>query len=175
MSWCKCPLVGMTWCECPFVGMQWRKCSFVHAMMRMSLCAWHDANAPYRDAINVNVLMMHAMMRMSAWEYAIMRMSHWCMPWCECPLSMQWMWMPAWVCNECKCLLESMPWYECPLGNMPWGECLFVGIPWHECFDANTIYSKIPFIFKTRLPQRLKPKYSQNLIYYSWKVIFLLT
>ena len=35
-----------------------------------------------------------------------------------------------------------------------------------ECFGENTIYSKVPFIFKTRLPQRLKPKYSQNLIYY---------
>ena len=31
-----------------------------------------------------------------------------------------------------------------------------------ECFGANTIYSKIPFIFKTRLPQRLKPKYFQT-------------
>ena len=31
-----------------------------------------------------------------------------------------------------------------------------------ECFGANTIYSKIHFIFKTRLPQRLKPKYYQT-------------
>ena len=56
-------------------------------------------------------------------------------------VGMQWMRMPAWVCNGCKCPL--------------------VGISWHEYFDANTIYSKIPFIFKTRLPQRLKPKYSK--------------
>ena len=45
---------------------------------------------------------------------------------------------------------------------MPWCECPLVGVPWHECFDANTIYSKIHFIFKTRLPQRLKPKYFQT-------------
>ena len=85
----------------------------------------------------------YAMMWMSAWVYAMMRMSHWCMPWCKCFLR---------VCNECKCLFGSMPWRKCP----------FVGIPWHECFGANTIYSKIPFIFKTRLPQHLKPKYFQT-------------
>ena len=37
-----------------------------------------------------------------------------------------------------------------------------MGISCHECFDANTIYSKILFIFKTRLPQHLKPKYFQT-------------
>ena len=85
---------------------------------------------------------------------------------------MQRMRMPAWVCTECKCLFESMPWCECPLGSMPWRECPLIGMQWmqmppcrydSECFGANTIYSKIPFIFKTRLPQRLKPKYSQKL------------
>ena len=65
------------------------------------------------------------------------------MPWCECPLgSMLMMRMYPWWCNEC--------------------ECPFMGISRHKCFDANTIYSKIPFIFKIRLPQRLKPKYFQT-------------
>ena len=72
----------------------------------------------------------------------------------------------------CKCPLVGMSWCECPFVGMPWCKCPLVGISWHKCFDANTIYSKIPFIFKTRLPQRLKPKHFQNLIYYSWKVIF---
>ena len=59
--------------------------------------------------------------------------------WCKCLLmGMSWCKYtrhdanaPLWVCNECKCPL--------------------VGISWHKCFDANTNYSKIPFIFKTRL------------------------
>ena len=42
---------------------------------------------------------------------------------------------------------------------------------WCECFDANTIYSKISFIFKTRLPQHLKFKYFQNSIYSSQKIV----
>ena len=71
-----------------------------------------------------------------------------------------------------KCPFIGMPWRECPLVGMQWCRCPFVGISWHECFDANTLYSKIPFIFKTRLPQLLKLKYFQNLIYYSRKVIF---
>ena len=123
------------WCKCPLMGMSW---------MRMPAC---------RYAINANAR-----------------------------LGMQWMLMPAWVCNECKCLFGSMPWCECPLWVCCECECLLVGMPWCECsygachdanvrlgvchdtkcFGANTIYSKIPFIFKTRLPQRLKPKYFQT-------------
>ena len=76
---------------------------------------------------------------------------------------------------RCKCLSTGMSWCRYPLVGMSWCEWLFVGMQWHECFDANTLYSKIPFIFKMRLPQRLKSKYSQSLIYYSWKVIFFLT
>ena len=63
---------------------------------------------------------------------------------------------------RCKCLLMGMSWCK----------YLLVGMPWCKCFDANTSYLKIPFVFKSRLPQGLKPKYFQNLIYYSWKVIF---
>ena len=85
------------------------------------------------------------------------------MSWCKCTfVGMQW----------CRCPLMGMPWCECPFVSMQWRECPPVGISWHKCFDVNTLYSKIPFIFKTRLPQHLKPKCFQNLIYYSWKVIF---
>ena len=56
-----------------------------------------------------------------------------------------------------------------------WCKCHLMGMPWCKYFDANIIYSKIPFIFKTRLPQRLKSKYFQNLIYYSWKVKMVIT
>ena len=62
----------------------------------------------------------YAMMRMSFWWCAMMRVSHWCMLWCECPIGacyganallvMQWTRMPVWVCNECKFLFGSMPW-----------------------------------------------------------------
>ena len=57
----------------------------------------------------------------------------------------------------------------------PWCKCLLMGMSWCKCFDPDTNYSKIPFIFKMRFPQPLKPKYSQNLIYYSWKVMFFFT
>ena len=54
------------------------------------------------------------------------------MSWCKCPLvRMQWMLTPAWVCNECKCLLESMPWCKCPFVGMPLCECPFVSISCH--------------------------------------------
>ena len=62
----------------------------------------------------------------------------------------------------CKCPFIGMPWCECPLWVYRECECSLIGIPWYECFDANTIYSKIPFIFKTRLPQCLKPRYFQT-------------
>ena len=58
-----------------------------------------------------------------------------------CPLvGTQWMRMPVWVCNGCKCLIESMSWCECPFG----------GISWHKCFDAKTIYSKNSLYFQKR-------------------------
>ena len=58
--------------------------------------------------------------------------------------------------------------------GMSWCKCPFLGMPWCKCSEPDTNYSKIPFIFKMRFLQRLKPKYFQNLIYYSWKVIFFL-
>ena len=53
----------------------------------------------------------------------------------------------------CKCLLVGMPWCKCPL----------VGMPWCECFDANTIYSKIPFVFKIKASSAPKTKIFSNL------------
>ena len=76
------------------------------------------------------------------------------------------------VCLWCECPLVGMSWCKCPLVGMPWCRCSLVGMSWCKCFDAKTNRSKIPFIFKTRLPQRLKSKYFQDLIYYSRKVIF---
>ena len=66
----------------------------------------------------------------------------------------------------CKCLLIGMSWYKSPL----------VGTQWCKWSDSNTNYSKIPFNFKMRFPQRVKPKCLQNSIYYFWKGhLFLLT
>ena len=58
----------------------------------------------------------------------------------------------------------------------PWCKCLLVSMPRCKCFDANTIYSKIPFIFKSRPSQCLKTKthfFFLDTIYSSQKVIFL--
>ena len=67
-----------------------------------------------------------------------------------------------WACHDantsCRDVMMQMS-----LWCMPWCECPLVGMSWCKCFDANTIYSKIPFIFKTRLPQCLKPKFFQKL------------
>ena len=57
--------------------------SYANAMIECPYGACHDANVP----------LVHAMMQMPF-------------------VRMQWMLMPAWVCNECKCLLESMPWHR---------------------------------------------------------------
>ena len=76
------------------------------------------------------------------------------------------------VCNECNYLFGSMPWCECNLVGMQWCRCPFryamnANVRLRvchdtKCFGANTIYSKFSFIFKMRLPQRLKPKYFQT-------------
>ena len=81
----------------------------------------------------------YAMMWMSIWcKCPLMGMSWMRMPTCRyamnanARLGMQWMPMPAWVCNECKCLFGSMPWCEYPLGSMPWRECPLVGMQWMQ-------------------------------------------
>ena len=113
--------VGMSWCKCP-IG------------------ACYDANAR----------LGMQWMQMSHWEYAMMRMSLWCMLWCECPLvGMSWckcscryamnanvlmvhamMRMFPWCMPWCECSLGSTPWCECLLGSMPWRECPLVGMQW---------------------------------------------
>ena len=66
----------------------------------------------------------------------------------------------------CKCLLVGMPWCKCPL----------VGMPWCECFDANTIYSKIPFVFKIKASSTLETQiFSKfNLLFPKSPIIFYL-
>ena len=46
---------------------------------------------------------------------------------------------------------------------IPWCKCLLVGMPWCECFDANTIYSKIPFVFKIKAFSAPETKIFSNL------------
>ena len=157
--WCTCLLSEMqiSWCRSPMRGCKckvypwWCQRTYL-TVMQMS---------PYRDGDAKNLVV-----QMPSNGYVMMQMLLVGMSWCKCTLVvMQW----------CRCPLMGMPWCECPFVGMQWRECLPVGISWHKCFDANTLYSKIPFIFKTRLSQRLKPKCFQNLIYYSWKVIFFFT
>ena len=57
----------------------------------------------------------------------------------------------------------SNPWCRCLFVGMPWCKCPLVGIPWCECFDTNTIYSKIPFIFKIKAFLASKTKIFSNL------------
>ena len=84
--------------------------------------------------------------QMSSNGYVMMQMLIVGMSWCKCPLvGMPW----------CKCPFVGLPWCKCTIVGMQWCKCLLESISWPECFDASTLYSKIPFIFKTRLPQRL--------------------
>ena len=101
-----------------------------------------------------------------------MQMSHCDIQWCECPFGYAMMSIPLRGYAVMQMSHCDMQWCECPIVGVQWCKCPFVGISWHECFDAITIYSKIHFIFKARLPQRLKSKYFQNSIYSSQKVIF---
>ena len=61
-----------------------------------------------------------------------------------------------------KCLIVGMPWFKCPL----------VGMPWCECFDANTIYSKIPFVFKIKAPLALEKYFRILICYFSKSHLF---
>ena len=78
-----------------------------YAVMQMFMYVCHDVNAPLWVCHDVNVCLgacYDAMMRMFPWEYTIMRMSHWCMPWCKCFLR---------VCNDANALL-GMQWMQMP-------------------------------------------------------------
>ena len=102
----------------------WCKCLFVHAMMRIS--AWEYVMMQMPPC-------RYDMIRMSAWEYAydanvplvhaMMRMVHWYMLWCECPFG-------------------DVPWCECPIGachdaNVPLVHAMMRmslgSIPWCKC------------------------------------------
>ena len=97
-----------------------------------------------------------AMMQMSPCLDAMMLMSLWCMPWCKCTLV-------EYVMTRMSSCRYAM--------NANATLCVY-----HDtsALMQTQFIQKFP-LFKTRLPQCLEPKYSQNLIYYSWKVIFLLT
>ena len=69
----------------------------------VSMVVYHDANVRLGACRDANVPLVHAMMR-----------------------------MPAWVCNECKCLIESMPRCECP-----YGACYDMNVHLWVCHDAN--------------------------------------
>ena len=99
--WPRCPFsmnANKTWCKSRFFIFDANafhkdvnaKCPY-DAHVSFQRCNFHDADVP----------LVHAMMQMSL-------------------VGMQWMRMPAWVCNECKCLFESMPWCECLLGSIRW-------------------------------------------------------
>ena len=45
----------------------------------------------------------------------------------------------------------------------PWCQCLLLGMSWCKCFDANTIYSKIPFVFKIKAFSAPETKIFSNL------------
>ena len=93
----------MSWCKCPLLSMPWYECPL--RTMPWYECPY-DANVPF---------MGMSWMRMPVCRY-VMNVN--------ARLGMQWMPMPAWVCNECQCLFGSMPWCECPLGSMSC-QCLF--------------------------------------------------
>ena len=110
-------------------GMQMQSLS----MMVLAHIFNRDANVPLQRwrckclamqmPSNGYVMMQMLLVRMSWYKCPIVGM-----PWCKCPcryamnvnahLDMQWMQIPTWVCNECECLFESMPWCERPLGSM---------------------------------------------------------
>ena len=82
MLWCECTLVGMQWCECPLGA-----CYDVNVFL--VIC--NDANVPLVHVMMRVPLWWCAMMQMPPCGYVVMRMSLWCMQWCECTLvGMQW-------------------------------------------------------------------------------------
>ena len=179
--------MSVSWCKCFSSGCHDANVPLVHAMMRMSTCGYvmmqmfmwvchdvnvyvgmscckcllgsmpwcrcscsacHDANAPCKDAMNANARLGMQWMQMSPWEYAMIRMPAW-------EYAMVWM-------SSCRYAMNA---------NAP----LWV---YHdtECFGANTIYSKKKsFYFQNEASITPETKIFSNSIYYSWKVIFLLT
>ena len=114
MSWCKYTLVCMPWCRCNLVGMQWCKYTLVGMLWcRCPHGACHDANVRLWVCHDVNVPLVHTMIRMPF-------------------VGMSW----------CKCTLIGMPWCRCKLVGMHWCKCTLVGMLWCRCrhgacHDAN--------------------------------------
>ena len=152
MRWCKCNVYPW-WCHRTY-------------LLVMQISPYRDGDAkclvvqmPFNGHVMIQMLLVG-------------------MSWCKCPLgACHDANVHLWVCLDAN-VHVGMPWCKCPLVGMPWCKCswyvchdvnaplwvchdmnVHVCVSWGECFDANTIYSKIPFISKTRLPQRLKPKY----------------
>ena len=67
------------------------------------------------------------------------------------------------------------PWCQYLLVGMPWCKCPLVGMPWCECFDANTIYSKIPFVFKIKAHSALEKYFWILICYFSKSHLLFLT
>ena len=163
-SWCICP---MRWCKCNIYPW-WCQRTYL-PVMQMSPYRDKDAKCLVVQMLSNGHVMMQMLMQVCHDVNVHVRMS-WCkcplvgMSWCKCSLVhammqmffvwMQWMWMPAWVCNECQRPLAGMPWHE-----MLWCK--------HNLF-------KIFFYFQNEASTTPETKIFSNSIYYSWKVIFFL-
>ena len=145
---CKNLLMGMSWCTCPFgyAMMQMPPCGYANDA-KVPFGACHDANVHLWVCHDANVHMVHAMMRMYPCRYAMN---------VNARLGMQWMPMLAWVCNECKCLLESMPWHE----------CLFVGMQWMQ-MPPLWVYHDTNALMQTQFIQKF-PLFSKRSFLSAW-------
>ena len=121
----------------------------------------------------VNIVPLHAIDRLLTTDLDVKFL--WMQTKCDASLDFSFLMQILFVgMSWCKCPFVGMSWCKCPFVGMSWCECPLMGMSWCKCFDANTIYSKIPFVFKIKASSTLETKN----IFKSWfvisrKVIFL--
>ena len=174
-SWCKCPMQGWRY----EVYSWWRQRTYLPAMQM----------SPYRDE-DAKCLVMQMLSN-----------GHVGMPWCKCPLAgVPWCKCTLVGVSWCQCTLVGMPWCKCTLVGVPWCKCTLIGVPWCKYTLVGVPWCKYTLVgvpwckctlvgvpwckcnlfknflyFQNEASTMLETKVFSNSIYYSWKVIFLLT
>ena len=94
------------------------------------------------------------------------------MSWCKCPFgACHDANVHLWVCHYAN-VYVGMSWCKCSLVGMSWCKCLFGSMPWCRMLWCKHNLFKNSFYFQNEASTTPETKIFQNLIYYSWKVIF---
>ena len=172
-SWCRCPMQG---CKCK-VYPWWCQRTYLYHDANASLRRWRCKCLAVQMPSNGHVMIQMLLVGMSWYKCPLVGM-----PWRKCPfVGMSWRKCPLvgmrmfhWCMPWCKCLLGDIQWCKCPCryAMMQMPPCGYI-LTWMLWCKHNLF--KNSFYFQNEASTTPETKIFSNSIYYSWKVIFLLT